>query len=126
MFHCFSRRFGGSQPVHLKLRPQGENFFAQLQSNSRLRQGAILPLDCNQGFGGVGDNHVAGVPHVGRDCQRHISVGSIRSWSGQNTEHFTAGFSAATRSRRHNAAKTTADQHRSSFGDQPADVFGQA
>ena len=69
----------------------------------------------------MGNNHVAGVPHVGRHryCDKWIGRGACRS--RENTDDLTSGLERAPGRRFHDPAKPAANQDRTAPGDFAAD-----
>ncbi len=119
------RRIGGQCPGYGLGPWQDDNRLAEFEPYCGFRKRPVLAFNRYQGFSRVGNNHVAGVAHVGRNRYGDKGIGRYAARPRQDANDLTSGLERSPGSSFHDPAEPAANQDRTAPGDFAPDCFGQ-
>jgi len=107
------------------LRQQGDDPFANLERQGYFGKRAVAPCNGNEHLGGVDDDRVSGMPHVGGDGNVDMRVGFADIRSRQDADRTAAAFLGSPRGGGHHPPQSAADEDSMMAGDFASHLEGQ-
>jgi hypothetical protein len=116
------RGFHVAYPVQVRDGLEADHGFTHLESMTDLGEGPGAAGDSNEHIGGVDDDDVASLTHIGGHGHADIGVGVLGGRAGENAQSEAAFCGGASSRSLHHSAETAADEDGAATGDLAAHI----